>query len=36
MTDKAMLYEVYQYLFIIGTALGAMGSAISLHRFLKV
>ena len=36
MTDRAMLFEVYQYLFIIGTALGAIGSAISLHKFLKV
>lgn len=34
--ETAIIYNVYKYLLIIGTLLGAVGSAISLRRFLKV
>jgi len=36
MKDTAVLYDIYKNLIIMGTALGALGSAISLRRFLKV
>lgn len=36
MTDKGILLEIYKNLLLMGTTLGALGSAISLHRFLKV
>ena len=36
MTEPSVLYGVYRNLIIMGTALGALGSAISLRRFLKV
>lgn len=36
MTDRTALEEIFKNLLIMGTALGALGSAISLHRFLKV
>lgn len=36
MRDTATLYSIYRYLLIMGTGLGALGSAISLRRFLKV
>lgn len=35
-TDTTVIYEIYRNLLIMGTALGAIGSAISLRRFLKV
>lgn len=34
--DTTSIYNVYKNLLIIGTLLGAVGSAISLRRFLKV
>ena len=34
--DETLIHNVYKYLLFIGTFLGAAGSAISLHRFLKV
>ncbi len=34
--EETLIYNVYKYLFFIGTFLGAVGSAISLRRFLKV
>lgn len=36
MRDTSTLYSIYRYLLIMGTGLGALGSAISLRRFLKV
>lgn len=36
MTDETVLLEIYRNLLFLGTFIGAMGSAISLHRFLKV
>lgn len=36
MTDRSVLINLYQALLLMGTALGALGSAISLHRFLKI
>jgi len=36
MSDKTVLYTIYRNLLLMGTAIGALGSAISLHRFLKV
>lgn len=36
MTDKPVLYSIYKNLLLMGTLLGALGSAISLHRFLKI
>jgi len=36
MTDKGLILDIYQNLLLIGAILGAMGSAISLRRFLKV
>lgn len=36
MTDKTVIYEIYRNLLFLGTFIGAMGSAISLHRFLKI
>lgn len=36
MRDTTILYSIYRYLLIMGTGLGALGSAISLRRFLKV
>lgn len=35
-SDKTILYGIYRNLLLIGTSLGALGSAISLRRFLKV
>lgn len=35
-TEKETLYGIFKNLLIIGTCLGAIGSAISLRRFLKV
>lgn len=36
MRDSSTLYSIYKNLLIMGTGLGALGSAISLRRFLKV
>jgi cell division transport system permease protein len=36
MTDKNVLFDIYKNLLILGTGLGALGSAISLRRFLKI
>lgn len=36
MSDTTVLFTIYRNLLFIGTLIGAMGSAISLHRFLKV
>ena len=36
MTDRGVLFDVYRNLIVMGTGLGALGSAISLRRFLKV
>lgn len=36
LTDTSVIYEVYRNLLIMGTVLGAIGSAISLRKFLKV
>ncbi len=36
MTDQGVLYNIYKNLLLMGTAIGALGSAVSLHRFLKV
>lgn len=36
LTDKTVLYEIYRNMLILGTAIGALGSAISLRRFLKI
>lgn len=35
-TEKQTIYGIFKNLLIIGTCLGAIGSAISLRRFLKV
>lgn len=35
-TDKDVLYSIFKNLLLMGTGLGAIGSAISLRRFLKV
>lgn len=35
LTDTTVIYSVYKNLLIMGTVLGAMGSAISLRKFLK-
>lgn len=34
--DEAQIWRVFKSLFLIGTVLGAVGSAISMRRFLKV
>lgn len=34
--DTTVIFDVYKWLILIGTFLGAVGSAISLRRFLKV
>jgi cell division transport system permease protein len=34
--DTNIILNVYKWLLLIGTFLGAVGSAISLRRFLKV
>jgi len=36
LTDKGILFTIYRNLLVMGTLLGAIGSAISLRRFLKV
>ncbi len=36
MTDQEVLYNIYKNLLLMGTGIGALGSAVSLHRFLKV
>lgn len=36
LTDSHVLMNIYKNLLLMGTFLGAVGSAISLHRFLKV
>jgi len=36
MYDQSVLFTIYRNLLFMGTLIGAMGSAISLHRFLKV
>lgn len=36
MNDKTVIMEIYRNLLFLGTFIGAMGSAISLRRFLKV
>ena len=36
MKDKTIMYGIFRNLFIMGTALGALGSAISLRRFLRI
>lgn len=36
LADTKVIYPVYKNLLIMGTVLGAMGSAISLRKFLKV
>ncbi|MHB8158232.1 MAG: permease-like cell division protein FtsX, partial [Desulfocucumaceae bacterium] len=36
MKDKTIMYGIFRNLIIMGTALGALGSAISLRRFLRV
>lgn len=36
MSDPGVLRNIYRDLLFMGTLLGALGSAISLHRFLKV
>jgi len=36
MTDRTVLTKLYQTLLLMGTSLGALGSAISLRRFLKI
>ncbi|MDX9870900.1 MAG: permease-like cell division protein FtsX [Clostridia bacterium] len=36
MTDRTMLNEIFRNLLLLGTGLGALGSAVSLRRFLKV
>lgn len=36
MSDAGVLFTIYRNLLFMGTLIGAMGSAISLHRFLKV
>jgi len=36
MTDKQVLFDILKNLLILGTGLGALGSAISLRRFLKI
>lgn len=35
-SDQIMLYKVFGSLVLMGTGLGALGSAVSVHRFLKV
>lgn len=36
MTDQGVLFNIYRNLLVMGALLGALGSAISLRRFLKV
>ncbi len=35
-TDSSVITSLYQTLLLMGASLGALGSAISLHRFLKI
>lgn len=36
LSDQAQLWVIFKYILFIGTFLGAVGSAISLHRFLRI